>query len=208
MKILDEITNIETFVDEGNIMNLDDPDLALFPIAYMSEPGYWSPSEAETEGLRNYLKKGGFIIFDDFRTFHNQNLFAQMLRVLPDAVWRPLAQGLTGRRTDARGRAASLVIRGRYRVGSRERDGSFRRHPSSAARSVAGVRYGRACCRWTGHLERYERIGSTGPGHSHPPREKTARLSRHRGLTTYQRAIIDQFCHPEAGAARRGTPHS
>jgi hypothetical protein len=90
LKILDEITNVETFVDEGNIMTLDDPDLSMFPIAYMSEPGYWSPSEAEAAGLRNYLKKGGFIIFDDFRTVHNQNLFAQMRVVLPDAVWRPL----------------------------------------------------------------------------------------------------------------------
>lgn len=90
LKILDEITNVETFIDEGNIMTLDDPDLGLFPIAYMSEPGYWSLNEAEAAGLRNYLKKGGFIIFDDFRTFHNQNLFAQMQQVLPDAVWRPL----------------------------------------------------------------------------------------------------------------------
>ena len=89
-KILTELTFVRSMVDQGNILTLDDPDLALFPIAYMSEPGFWTMSDAEVEGLRGYLQKGGFIIFDDFRTFHNQNLFEQMRRVLPDALWRPL----------------------------------------------------------------------------------------------------------------------
>ena len=90
MKILQEITFVRPMIDQGNILTFDDPDLTRFPIAYLSEPGYWSMTEAEAEGLRNYLKKGGFIIFDDFRTFHNQNLFEQMRHVLPDAVWLPL----------------------------------------------------------------------------------------------------------------------
>ena len=90
MKILEEITFVKPMIDQGNIMTLDDPDLAMFPIAYLSEPGFWTMTEAEAAGLRNYLKKGGFIIFDDFRTFHNQNLFDQMQHVMPDAVWQPL----------------------------------------------------------------------------------------------------------------------
>ena len=90
LKILSEITFVRTFIDEGTIMTLDDPDLALHPVAYMSEPGFWTMSDAELEGLQNYLKKGGFIIFDDFRTFANQNLFDQMRQVLPEAVWQPL----------------------------------------------------------------------------------------------------------------------
>lgn len=90
LKILNELTFVRSMVDQGNILTLDDPDLAMFPIAYMSEPGFWSMSDAEVDGLRRYLQKGGFIIFDDFRAFHNQNLFEQMRRVLPDAIWRPL----------------------------------------------------------------------------------------------------------------------
>ena len=90
LKILDEITNVETLVDAPNIRTLDDPEIAKFPIIYMSEPGYWTMSEAEAAGLRAYLQKGGFIIFDDFRTVHNENLFAQMKQVLPDAAWQPL----------------------------------------------------------------------------------------------------------------------
>lgn len=87
LKILGEITLTETFVDQGNIRTLDDPELAMFPIAYMSEPGFWTMDEAEVEGLRNYLQKGGFLIFDDFREDHLYNLFAQMKRAMPEAVW-------------------------------------------------------------------------------------------------------------------------
>jgi hypothetical protein len=90
LKILSEITFTATFVDQGNIRTLDDPELASFPIAYMSEPGFWTMSEEETAGLRAYLQKGGFIIFDDFRDGHIHNLFAQMKKVLPGASWQRL----------------------------------------------------------------------------------------------------------------------
>jgi len=70
LKILGELTFVRSVVDQGNIRTLDDPDLALFPIAYMSEPGFWTMDEAEMEGLRAYLHKGGFVIFDDFRENH------------------------------------------------------------------------------------------------------------------------------------------
>lgn len=87
LKILSEITLTQTFIDQGNIRTLDDPELTMFPIAYMSEPGFWTMDQAEVDGLRNYLQKGGFLIFDDFREDHLYNLFAQMKRAMPDAVW-------------------------------------------------------------------------------------------------------------------------
>jgi len=90
LKILGELTFVASFVDQGNVLTLDDPDLARFPIAYMSEPGFWTMSEAEAAGLRAYLLKGGFIIFDDFRGNHIQNLFVQMRQVLPDARFQRL----------------------------------------------------------------------------------------------------------------------
>jgi hypothetical protein len=71
-------------VDGSNVFALDDPELFNYPIAYMSEPGAWSASDAEAEGLRRYLLKGGFIIFDDFRDYDWNNLEEQMRRVLPD----------------------------------------------------------------------------------------------------------------------------
>lgn len=90
LKILGEITFVSAFVDQGNILTLDDPDLTLFPLAYMSEPGFWTMSDAEAEGLRTYLQKGGFIIFDDFRGNHIANLIDQMRRVIPDAPFHKL----------------------------------------------------------------------------------------------------------------------
>lgn len=87
LKILSEITLVRTYIDEGNILTLDDPDLAMYPVAYMSEPGFWTMSDAELEGLQNYLNKGGFIIFDDFRAEAWYNLEGQMKRALPDLRW-------------------------------------------------------------------------------------------------------------------------
>ena len=90
LKILGELTFVPAVVDQGNILTLDDADLAKFPIAYMSEPGFWTMTDAELAGLRNYLLKGGFIIFDDFRGNHVQNLEFQMRRVYPEAPFRKL----------------------------------------------------------------------------------------------------------------------
>jgi hypothetical protein len=87
MKILNEITIVRPRIDGSNIFGLADAELHSFPIAYMSEPGFWYPEEAEVTGLRNYLLKGGFIIFDDFRGYDWDNLQEQMRRVLPEAHW-------------------------------------------------------------------------------------------------------------------------
>ncbi|HEX7049958.1 MAG TPA: DUF4159 domain-containing protein [Longimicrobiales bacterium] len=89
-QILDEITTIHPLVGPGTILTLDDPELFKYPVAYLCEPGGWVPSDAEVEGLRNYLLKGGFIIFDDFSGRDWFNFVAQMRRVLPDARLIPL----------------------------------------------------------------------------------------------------------------------
>jgi hypothetical protein len=83
-KILGEITDIRSRTAESTILKLDDPELTRYPVAYLCEPGFWRPSEAEVLGLRNYLLKGGFIIFDDFAGNHWENFQAQMRRVFPD----------------------------------------------------------------------------------------------------------------------------
>jgi hypothetical protein len=87
MKILNELTSSSPRMDRSNVLTLDDPELFNYPIAYMSEPGMWTASDEEIAGLRNYLRKGGFIIFDDFRGADLQNLEQQMRRVLPDGRW-------------------------------------------------------------------------------------------------------------------------
>jgi hypothetical protein len=84
-KILREITGVRPSVEGGNIFTLDDPQLTKFPVAYLSEPGFWTMSEKEVSGLRNYLLKGGFMIIDDFVGPHWMNLEEQFRRALPEA---------------------------------------------------------------------------------------------------------------------------
>lgn len=96
-KILRDITIVHPFVEAGPIVGsaivaLDDPALFKYPVSYMSEPGGWHPNDKEIAGLRKYLLKGGFMIFDDFREgggwgFDWTNLRQEMARALPDAKW-------------------------------------------------------------------------------------------------------------------------
>jgi hypothetical protein len=94
MRIMREITSIRPFVEQGQILGsalvrLDDPLLFSYPIAYLSEPGGWSLSEAELNGLRKYIQRGGFIIFDDIEGDPNpdyRNLMAQWRRAFPKSV--------------------------------------------------------------------------------------------------------------------------
>jgi hypothetical protein len=100
-QILKEITYANPRMDGSNILMLDDPELFNFPVAYMAEPGFWTMTDREVESFRAYLKKGGFVIFDDFREAepgadglgHWDNLQAQMRRVLPEARWIEIDTG-------------------------------------------------------------------------------------------------------------------
>lgn len=89
-KILSELTTLGPRVEETNILTLDDPDLFKFPVAYLCEPGSWHPTDPEIAGLRAYLKKGGFLIFDDFMRNDIVNLEAQLKRVLPESQIIPI----------------------------------------------------------------------------------------------------------------------
>ena len=89
MKILNEVSYLTPHVDDSNVLTLDDPNLFKYPVAYMTEAGYWEMSDKEAAGLRAYLKKGGFVIFDDFRSDFRggggwANFEANMRRVLPE----------------------------------------------------------------------------------------------------------------------------
>ncbi len=87
MHILAEVTTVDPFTEGGRIIDVGDAELMKYPIAYMSEPGFWQMNDKEVENVRKYLQKGGFIIFDDFGGNHWQNLATQMARVLPQSRW-------------------------------------------------------------------------------------------------------------------------
>jgi len=85
MTILDELTTVGPHVDESNVLTMDDTTLFRYPVAYLSEPGYWVPNEAEAAGLRAWLAKGGFLIVDDFYGRQWANFERSMMYVMPDA---------------------------------------------------------------------------------------------------------------------------
>lgn len=85
MEIMSGITYLESYQGGSNILWTDDEELFRYPLAYVSEPGCWTMGEDEVQGLRDYLLKGGFLIFDDFRGRDWFNFRDQLLRVLPDA---------------------------------------------------------------------------------------------------------------------------
>ena len=83
--ILDYITNMRVRTDGSNILDLDDARLFENPVIYMSEPGHWKTTDAEATNLRQYLLKGGLIIFDDFEGDGDwRNMVAQMKRAVPE----------------------------------------------------------------------------------------------------------------------------
>lgn len=83
MKILDEVTGVHPRMDGSNILGFDDPEVFKFPVAYVSEPGFWTMNPDELTGVRDYVHKGGFIIFDDFAGEHWYNFEARWREAFP-----------------------------------------------------------------------------------------------------------------------------
>lgn len=80
---LRRLTNIDAY-DRENAIALDDPNLRRYPFLYILEVGYMNLTEAEVEGLRDYLLAGGFLVVDDFwGTYEWRTFETQMRRVLP-----------------------------------------------------------------------------------------------------------------------------
>jgi hypothetical protein len=97
MKIMSEVSYLNPHIDGSVIVALDDPLLFKYPVSYMTEPGFWTINDKEAGGLRGYLKKGGFLIIDDFRHDGDfragggwSNMEANLRRAIPEAQLLPL----------------------------------------------------------------------------------------------------------------------
>jgi hypothetical protein len=88
--ILNELTSIRPNLEASNILDLEDPEIFRQPILYIWEPGFWDISERGATNLRNYMLKGGFVIFDDFEAGQWDNFEAQFRAALPEAEFIPL----------------------------------------------------------------------------------------------------------------------
>lgn len=86
MKIIDELTAVESNTEGHNILSVGDPEIFKFPLAIVVEPGWMTLTLEEAANLRAYLLKGGFLIFDDFAGMrHLQNFHHHLRMILPEA---------------------------------------------------------------------------------------------------------------------------
>ncbi len=91
LKLLAELAPVQTNSRSHLVLRLDDPEIMDYPFLYVSEPGFWDITEAETHNLREFLDGGGFVLFDDFRGQAEwDNLVASMRQVYPDRGFRKL----------------------------------------------------------------------------------------------------------------------
>jgi hypothetical protein len=94
VRLMSSITTMNPFVEQGPkigsaIVRLDRDEIFRYPVAYLSEPGGWDMTDAELAGLRRYIQRGGFIIFDDIEgepSSDYRNLLAQWRRAFPESV--------------------------------------------------------------------------------------------------------------------------
>jgi hypothetical protein len=67
MKIMNEVSFLNPHVDTINVLTLDDPEIFRYPIAYVIEVDWWAMTDREADALRAFIRKGGFVIVDDFK---------------------------------------------------------------------------------------------------------------------------------------------
>ena len=90
MKIMNELTYLGAR-DEINTITLDDPQLFQYAIAYIIEVSWWDMTDAEAAALGAYMRKGGFVIVDDFKATGDfgslgwEPFEADMRKILPGA---------------------------------------------------------------------------------------------------------------------------
>jgi hypothetical protein len=81
---LRRLSNIDSRSKEVYLKATDEA-LFDYPWLYVVEPGHWELTDEEVDGLREYLLRGGFVIFDDFHGTYEYAMFQQgMQRIFPE----------------------------------------------------------------------------------------------------------------------------
>jgi len=65
--LIHEFTGIHVSSDSYKIVRLDSDDIFNYPFLYLSEPGFLDLTDKEVRNLGEYIRRGGFIMADDFR---------------------------------------------------------------------------------------------------------------------------------------------
>jgi hypothetical protein len=84
-RLLHELTTMNVELEGTNVFEIGDPEMFRHPMIYISEPGFWTMSDEQAGILREYVLKGGFLIFDDFEGYQIENMWHQLKKALPEA---------------------------------------------------------------------------------------------------------------------------
>lgn len=86
---VERLSRVNVADDSRHIELLDDA-LFDYPWLFVQQPGYWYLTDQETDRLREYLLRGGFLVIDDFHGQNEWPIMAEAIkRVFPD---RPIVQ--------------------------------------------------------------------------------------------------------------------
>jgi hypothetical protein len=66
--LLHELTGVRVKPDGHKIVQLSSDEIFEYPFLYLSEPGFMVLNDKEIQNLGEYLRRGGFVMADDFRT--------------------------------------------------------------------------------------------------------------------------------------------
>ena len=66
--MLRELTEVHATPTAYKIVQLSSPEIFNYPFIYFSEPGFMVLNDQEVKNLGEYIRRGGFILADDFRT--------------------------------------------------------------------------------------------------------------------------------------------
>jgi Domain of unknown function (DUF4159) len=86
LRIMKEPSYLDMHTEEINVITLDDKELFQYPVAYIIEVGWWSPTAQQAANLRQFLLKGGFLIVDDFKPTG--------WRGIPGGGWEPFVEAI------------------------------------------------------------------------------------------------------------------
>ena len=65
--LIHELTGIRVSTHSYKIVKLDSNEIFKYPFLYLSEPGFLDLNQKEIANLGEYIRRGGFIMADDFR---------------------------------------------------------------------------------------------------------------------------------------------
>jgi hypothetical protein len=65
--LLHELTGVRTTSESHQNVELENPEIFKYPFLYFSEPGFMNLNDREIANLGEYIRRGGFVMADDFR---------------------------------------------------------------------------------------------------------------------------------------------